>query len=76
MIGYGTMAKKDLTGAVSVLGQEELKDMPVTNLNSVLQGKIPGLTITSTSGTPGSGSVAHIRGIGSIGGLDHTSVHS
>lgn len=68
VIGYGTMAKKDLTGAVSVLGQEELKDMPVTNLNSVLQGKIPGLTITSTSGTPGSGSVAHIRGIGSIGG--------
>lgn len=68
VIGYGTMAKKDLTGAVSVVGQNELKDMPVTNLNAVLQGKIPGLTITATSGTPGAASVAHIRGIGSITG--------
>lgn len=66
--GYGAIAKKDMTGAVGVIGGKELKAMPVTSVNNVLQGKIPGLTITSTSGTPGAGSVARIRGIGSITG--------
>lgn len=66
--GYGSIAKKDMTGAVGVVGGKELKAMPVTSVNNVLQGKVPGLTITSTSGTPGAGSVARIRGIGSITG--------
>ena len=66
--GYGAIAKKDMTGAVGVIGGKELKAMPVTSVNNVLQGKVPGLTITSTSGTPGAGSVARIRGIGSITG--------
>lgn len=66
--GYGSIAKKDMTGAVGVVGGKELNAMPVTSVNNVLQGKVPGLTITSTSGTPGSGSVARIRGIGSITG--------
>ena len=52
-----------MTGAVGVIGGKELKAMPVTSVNNVLQGKVPGLTITSTSGTPGAGSVARIRGI-------------
>ena len=55
--GYSAIAKKDMTGAVGV-----------TSVNDVLQGKVAGLTITSTSGTPGAGSVARIRGIGSITG--------
>ncbi len=42
--------------------------MPVSSINNVLQGKVPGLTVTSSSGTPGAGSVTHIRGIGSITG--------
>ena len=42
--------------------------MPVSNINNVLQGKVPGMTVSSSSGTPGAGSVAHIRGIGSITG--------
>lgn len=66
--GYSAIAKKDMTGAVGVVGGKELKAMPVTSVNDVLQGKVPGLTITSTSGTPGAGSVARIRGIGSITG--------
>lgn len=66
--GYSAIAKKDMTGAVGVIGGKELKAMPVTSVNDVLQGKVPGLTITSTSGTPGAGSVARIRGIGSITG--------
>ncbi len=66
--GYGAIAKKDITGAVGVIGSKDLKAMPVTSVNDVLQGKVAGLTITSTSGTPGAGSVARIRGIGSITG--------
>lgn len=66
--GYSAIAKKDMTGAVGVVGGKELKAMPVTSVNDVLQGKVTGLTITSTSGTPGAGSVARIRGIGSITG--------
>ncbi len=66
--GYSAIAKKDMTGAVGVVGGKELKAMPVTSVNDVLQGKVAGLTITSTSGTPGAGSVARIRGIGSITG--------
>lgn len=68
VIGYGSIAKKDITGAVGVVSGKELKDMPVSSINNVLQGKIPGLTVTSSSGTPGAGSVTHIRGIGSITG--------
>ena len=68
VIGYGSIAKKDITGAVGVVNGKELKDMPVSSINNVLQGKVPGLTVTSSSGTPGAGSVTHIRGIGSITG--------
>lgn len=66
--GYGTISKKDMTGAVGVIGGKELSSMPVTSVNNVLQGKVPGLTVTSSSGAPGAGSVARIRGIGSITG--------
>lgn len=66
--GYGTISKKDMTGAVGVIGGKELASMPVTSVNNVLQGKVPGLTVTSSSGAPGAGSVARIRGIGSITG--------
>ena len=57
-----------MTGAVGVVSGKDLKDMPVSNINNVLQGKVPGMTVSSSSGTPGAGSVAHIRGIGSITG--------
>lgn len=53
VIGYGSVAKKDLTGAVGVVSGKDLKDMPVSNINNVLQGKVPGMTVSSSSGTPG-----------------------
>lgn len=68
VIGYGTTTKKDLTGAVGVVKGSELNKMSVTNANDVLQGKVAGVTVSSTSGAPGRGSVARIRGIGSING--------
>lgn len=68
VIGYGAVTKKDVMGAVGIMGEKELKGMPINSINDVLQGKVPGLTVTSSSGTPGAGAVAHIRGIGSITG--------
>lgn len=66
VIGYSAVAKKDVTGAVSVVSGKELSKMPVTSANNILQGKVAGVTITSTSGTPGAPSVARIRGVGSV----------
>lgn len=68
VVGYGSVEKKDLTGAVGVVRGDELSNMPVGSISSVLQGKAPGVTVSSSSGTPGSPSVVRIRGIGSITG--------
>lgn len=68
VIGYGTSAKKDLTGAVSVIKGDELSKMPVGSVANILQGKTPGVSVSSSSGTPGAPAVIRIRGISSING--------
>ncbi|MCD8042681.1 MAG: TonB-dependent receptor [Tannerellaceae bacterium] len=68
VIGYGTAAKKDLTGAVGIVKGEELNKMSVTSVSGVLQGKAAGVTVSSSSGTPGAPGVVRIRGIGSVTG--------
>lgn len=67
VVGYATMKKANLTGAVSALGEEMLADRPITDLGQGLQGAIPNLNIT-TSGQPGSGSSYNVRGETSING--------
>lgn len=64
--GYQTQKKADLTGAVSVVKTSEIKDIPVGNPMKALQGRIPGVFIT-TDGSPGSGATVRIRGIGTLG---------
>ena len=64
VVGYGTQQKKDLTGSIASVKGEEIEKMTVTNPMNALQGKVPGLTI-STSGAPGSGGTVRIRGIAS-----------
>lgn len=67
VVGYGTQAKINLTGAVSTVGSKELSERPVTNVSSALQGLAPGLTITSGSGQPGAdGSTIRVRGVGTL----------
>lgn len=66
-VGYGTMKKSDLTGAVISANMEDLKDAPNTNLAQMLQGSVPGLNIgqvTSAGGTPD----ISIRGSNTISG--------
>ncbi len=68
VVGYGTKIKRDVGGAVLSVDQKLLKDRPVTNTLSALQGTAPGLVITRTNGQPGrEGINARIRGITSLG---------
>lgn len=66
VIGYGTVSKKEVTGAVSVVKADDIKNMPVRSAADILQGKATGVTVSQSSGSPGSASVVRIRGIGSI----------
>ena len=70
VVGYGTMRKRDLTGAVSQLKGDEIADLPLRSASDVLQGKAAGVTITSTSGTPGAMGTVRIRGVGTINDND------
>ncbi len=66
VVGYGTMKRSDLTGAVSSVKAEQMKDMPVTGLDQALQGRAAGVFVTNNTGAPGSGVSIQVRGIGSI----------
>ncbi len=70
-VGYGTMKKSDLTGAVTSIKADDLLKAPVSGLDQALQGRAAGVTVTSNSGQPGEGATIRIRGIGSaLGGND------
>jgi TonB-linked SusC/RagA family outer membrane protein len=66
VIGYGTQSKKDITGAVSVVGADDIKDRPIVNVSEALQGKAAGVEVTSNSGKPGAGLTIRVRGSSSI----------
>jgi len=67
LIGYGSQKRSDVTGAVSTLKSEDLNQVVTTNATDALQGRIAGVTVTSSSGSPGSVADVLIRGIGSFG---------
>lgn len=66
VIGYGSSSKRLLTGAVSRMTASQLETQPVTNVLSALQGQIPGVQVTTTSGLPGAQVKLFIRGRNSI----------
>lgn len=65
VVGYGTMKKSDLTGAVGSVGAKDMKNSPISNVGQALQGKVAGLQIID-SGKPGDNVTIRVRGIGSI----------
>ncbi|RDC54197.1 TonB-dependent receptor [Pedobacter chinensis] len=67
--GYQKERKKDLTGAVSVVNVQEIKDIPLGNPIKALQGRVPGVFI-SADGAPNGGASVRIRGIGTLGNND------
>ena len=66
VVGYGTVKKSDLTGAVSTLSGAELRKNPVANIGEALTGKIAGVSVTSSEGSPDSEIKIRIRGGGSL----------
>ena len=68
VVGYSVEKKKDLTGSVSVVKMKDVSDTPTGNVMQALQGRVPGMTVT-TDGTPGGGSTGvSIRGQSSFRG--------
>lgn len=67
--GYQSQRKADLTGAVSVVNVNQIKDIPLGNPLKALQGRVPGVFITS-NGAPSGGATVRIRGIGTLGNND------
>ena len=66
VIGYGTVKKKDLTGSVATVGSEALQAVPVANASEALTGKMAGVQVTTTEGSPDADVKIRVRGGGSI----------
>ena len=67
VIGYGTVKRSDLTGAVASVKGSDIKAQGVSDVTKALQGKMPGVTIEAAGGDPGSGTRILIRGVGTLG---------
>ena len=69
VVGYGTQAKKDITGSVAVVSRDAIAEQPVSSFAEALQGRAAGVTITN-SGGPAGESTIRIRGVGSMNSSD------
>ncbi len=65
-IGYGTVKREDATGAVQSVSSEDFNRVAITGSQELIAGKIPGVTITTADGAPGSGATIRIRGESSL----------
>jgi TonB-linked SusC/RagA family outer membrane protein len=63
VIGYGSVKKKDLTGAVGVINSSLIEKQSTSQLSQSLQGLIPGLTVTRSSSMPGASATVQVRGV-------------
>ncbi len=68
VVGYSTMKKTDLTGSISQISSDKFENVPASNALQMLQGRLPGLSVTPNSGQPGAGNNVLIRGVQSING--------
>lgn len=66
VVGYGKQAKKDVTGAVTQLEAASFRQGVNVSVDNLMQGKVAGVRVVSTSGEPGAGVNVTIRGVGSI----------
>jgi TonB-dependent starch-binding outer membrane protein SusC len=64
--GYGAITKRELTGSITSVNSREFEDIPLQNVESILQGRAAGVQVTTTSGNPGGGFQVRVRGVGSI----------
>lgn len=67
VVGYGTVKRKDLTGAISSLTGKEMQADVARSTSGALQGRIAGVSVSNVSGQPGAGMSINIRGLSSLG---------
>ena len=68
VVGFGTQKKVNLTGSIGTVKTDEvLKSRPVTNVQELLAGSVPGMVVSKGSGAAGSGASINIRGTSTIG---------
>lgn len=68
VIGYGTVEKRDVTGAIGSVNAKDFKEQPVLRVDQILQGRTAGVNVTNSSGAPGGNVTIRIRGANSITG--------
>lgn len=68
VIGYGSVAKKNLVGAVASIGEAQIKDRPITRIDQALAAQMPGVQVQSITGTPGAALQIRVRGAASVSG--------
>ena len=61
-VGYGTMRKSDLTGAITSVNAKDMKQGIITSAEQLLQGKVAGLSVVQSSGAPEAGASIRLRG--------------
>ncbi|GHT37602.1 SusC/RagA family TonB-linked outer membrane protein [Bacteroidia bacterium] len=66
VIGYGTQRRSDVTGAISSIGENALKEVPSINISQSMQGRVAGVSIQQTGTQPGADAQIRIRGTRSL----------
>lgn len=69
-LGFLSIDKKELSSAVTSIDMQEMKNLPVTSIDQMMQGAAAGLQIISNSGDPGAAASIRIRGISSVTGIN------
>lgn len=70
VVGYSTVRKSNITGAVSMVEAKDLAKLPVTDIDRALSGKVSGVRVNQATGAPGDAVSIRIRGVGTIGNND------
>lgn len=66
VIGYGTSKRANLTGAAASISSKDIEERPVSRLENVLAGQLPGVDVQTTTGEPGAALQIRVRGTGSL----------
>ena len=70
VIGYGTTKRANVTSAISSISEKDIKDLPVSGVDQVLQGKVAGVSVTTNGGQPGGGVSVRVRGVTTVNGQE------
>jgi TonB-linked SusC/RagA family outer membrane protein len=69
IVGYGTQERATVTSAISSVSSEQIRQLPVPNVASAIQGRAAGVSVTN-AGAPGTNPIVRVRGIGTVGNND------